>query len=467
MPVNSFENYYMSWRPEKSRLEKPYYLSIAKLLEEDILSGSLPENTKLPPQRELADFLDLNLSTVTRAYKICGLKGLLYAVTGSGTFVAPGTDSADTFLDRRSRAVEMGIIKPFYEMNKVIADEAKTVLARTGAVSLLEYSDPLGTDRHRRAAAKWLERNKIEVSPDHIMIAAGAQNALSVILISLFSAGDKIAVDEFTYTNFRGLANLLHIQLIAVEADRCGIKPAALLSVCKNSGIKGIYLMPTCSNPTGVFMPQDRRDKLADIIRKYRLFVIEDDIYSFLAPDTAKPFFSILPEQTVHICSISKSLCTGLRVAFMAFPERFREKLVSGMLNINLKTVSINAEIIAELIESGKAEEIVEKKIELARKRNQIYRGFFPEESNEPGEGIVRFFYWLRLPSGLSSEEAEILALQAGVRVLGSHRFAMGSSDRSAYIRVSAVSPDSEEELAYGLKQLKKVLDERKISVMV
>ena len=29
MPVNSFEDYPMSWRPQKSRLEKPYYLSIA------------------------------------------------------------------------------------------------------------------------------------------------------------------------------------------------------------------------------------------------------------------------------------------------------------------------------------------------------------------------------------------------------------------------------------------------------
>ena len=81
MPVNSFENYPMSWKPQKTDLEKPYYLSIAARLEKDIFSGLLPENTKLPPQRELADFLDLNLSTITKAYKLCELKGLLYAVT--------------------------------------------------------------------------------------------------------------------------------------------------------------------------------------------------------------------------------------------------------------------------------------------------------------------------------------------------------------------------------------------------
>lgn len=98
MPVNSFENYPMSWKPQKSQLERPYYLSLASLLEQDIRSGTLKENTKLPPQRELADFLDLNLSTITRAYKLCELKGLLYAVTGRGTFVSSGIHAQDTFL---------------------------------------------------------------------------------------------------------------------------------------------------------------------------------------------------------------------------------------------------------------------------------------------------------------------------------------------------------------------------------
>ena len=89
MPVNSFDDYPMAWKPDKSRLSGPLYRAIAGALEEDILDGKLPPDTKLPPQRELADFLDVNLSTVTRAYKECELKGLLYATVGKGTFVAP------------------------------------------------------------------------------------------------------------------------------------------------------------------------------------------------------------------------------------------------------------------------------------------------------------------------------------------------------------------------------------------
>ena len=211
MPVNSFENYPMSWKPKKTDLEKPYYLSIAARLEKDIFSGLLPENTKLPPQRELADFLDLNLSTITKAYKLCELKGLLYAVTGKGTFVSPRVSVQDTFLDKNSTVIEMGMIKPFYECNQSVLSAAKNVLNTPDNIRLFEYSNPLGTERQIKAARKWLHHFGIDAAKKNILLSAGAQNALSVVLISMFNAGDKIAVDSFTYTNFKGLANFLHI----------------------------------------------------------------------------------------------------------------------------------------------------------------------------------------------------------------------------------------------------------------
>lgn len=469
MPVNSFENYPMSWKPQKARLEKPYYLSIAASLEADILSGNLPENTKLPPQRELADFLDLNLSTITRAYKLCELKGLLYAVTGRGTFVSPGTLAQHTFLEKEDSVIEMGMIRPFYENNHSIQNAARLILNREESIKLFEYSSPLGTKRQIKAGRKWLHRLGVDVGEENVLVSAGAQNALSVILISLFKAGDKIAVDSFTYTNFKGLANFLHIQLIAVPGDEHGMSPEGLLTLCRNTEIKGVYLMPTCSNPTSIFMPRSRRLELAEIIRKFHLLVIEDDIYSFLsaygqtAPDT-KSFFSLAPGQTIHICSISKSLCAGLRVAFIAFPDSFRELLVSGMLGINLKTVSLNSEIIAELIESGEAETIVKQKILCARKRNQIFKSFFPFPQTD---SVERFFHWLPLPDHLTSENLELLALRQGIHVLGSHRFAMQNENKSSYVRVSVASPDTEDDLKKGLLRLKNIFEKKQLDFFV
>lgn len=63
MSINSFDNYPMSWKPDLSRTSGPKYLALVSLMEEDIKNGTLKAGTKLPPQRELADYLNVNLST--------------------------------------------------------------------------------------------------------------------------------------------------------------------------------------------------------------------------------------------------------------------------------------------------------------------------------------------------------------------------------------------------------------------
>ena len=111
MPTNSFDNFYLSWTPAKEKLKRPYYLALANCLEADIVSGKLAAGTKLPPQRELADFLDLNFTTVTRAYDLCRERDLIYGVTGRGTFVAPGAGK-DVLLKRET--AEMSVPMPQY-----------------------------------------------------------------------------------------------------------------------------------------------------------------------------------------------------------------------------------------------------------------------------------------------------------------------------------------------------------------
>lgn len=53
MPVNSFENYPMNWKPVLNHVTGALYKTLAQILEEDIKKGTL-----LMPQRELADFRD-------------------------------------------------------------------------------------------------------------------------------------------------------------------------------------------------------------------------------------------------------------------------------------------------------------------------------------------------------------------------------------------------------------------------
>lgn len=69
--------------------EKPIYLQIKEQLEEQILSGEIPENTVLPSIRKMASELLISVITTTRAYKELEADGFITTVPGKGCIVLP------------------------------------------------------------------------------------------------------------------------------------------------------------------------------------------------------------------------------------------------------------------------------------------------------------------------------------------------------------------------------------------
>ena len=130
MPVNSFENYPMSWKPVISDRKGAIYTQLAEQLVKDIRNGLLKPGDKLPPQRELADYLDLHLSTVTRAYKLCEERGLICAKVGQGTFVSSDVNTSDTLLyaNEELNFVQLGTVLPPYNGNQKVIEFIKSLL---------------------------------------------------------------------------------------------------------------------------------------------------------------------------------------------------------------------------------------------------------------------------------------------------------------------------------------------------
>ena len=295
-----------------------------------------------------------------------------------------------------------------------------------------------------------MKQMNVHTDSEHTAIFSGAQNIISAAMLSLFKIGDKIAIDEFTYSNLIGTAHLSHIRLIPVRGDADGMLPEELEQLCRKEGINGIFLMPNCANPTTCTIPEKRKDELAQVIARYKLILLEDDNTGI--PQTTdgvyNSMFSRLPEQTIYICNSTMALCNGLRVAFAAFPENFRVPLLNALFHLNIKTSSLDAEIMTELILSGKAAKILEQKAELAKERNRIFDRFFPEAVT-PGTPAA-FFRWLPLPK-LTMDEIEIerQLLQAGVSVYCSYRFTAAHLPYS-FMRLAISSPPDPEQLEKG-----------------
>lgn len=459
MPINSFTDYPMSWKPDRNSLNRPLYLSLALLLEHDITNGFLAPGTKLPPQRELADFLDVNFTTITRAYKLCELKGLIYAVTGSGTFVSPNAARSITISKDKisNECIDLGFVASFEQTNTTVAEAAKKVVEKRYLEQLLNYNDPAGIPHQKAAAQNWMKAFGIHADTENMAIVSGGQNALAITLLALFEPGNRIAVDIYTFANFIEISKMLRIKLVPIPGDEHGMLPDELENQCLQLDVHGVFLMPSCSNPTTVMIPENRKQELAAIIRKHNLILIEDDIHAFLSvgviDDYGQPMFQLLPEQTVYICSTSKSICSGLRVAYMVFGDAYKEKIMKAIFNINVKTSSLDAEIITELILSGKANAIVAEKKVLAQCANDIFTEFFPQplHTGHP----LSFYRWLPLSNHIRATHTESYFLNKGIQVFHSDRFLSGAGTHDHYLRVALSSTNSLEELKRGLEILK------------
>lgn len=92
-------------------------------LEQDILKNKLQKNTQLPSQRELADYLDLNFTTVGKAYKYGIEKGLLYTNIGSGTFISPNVFESITISTNEvtEHIIDFGLVSSFEECNNLLS----------------------------------------------------------------------------------------------------------------------------------------------------------------------------------------------------------------------------------------------------------------------------------------------------------------------------------------------------------
>jgi DNA-binding transcriptional MocR family regulator len=452
----------MSWKPDRDALKRPLYLTLALLLEHDITNGYLAPGTKLPPQRELADFLDVNFTTITRAYKLCELKGFIYAVIGSGTFVSPNAARSITISKDQisNECIDLGFVASFEQTNTTVAEAAMRVTEKSYLEQLFNYNDPTGIPHQKSAALNWMKAYGIHADAENMAIVSGGMNALAITLFALFEPGNRIAVDMYTYANFIEISKLYRIKLVPIPGDEHGMLPDELETQCLQWDVHGVFLMPSCCNPTTVMIPENRKKELAAIIRKHHLILIEDDIHAFLSAgiidDYGQPMFQLLPEQTVYICSTSKSICSGLRVAYMVFCDAFKEKMLKAIFNINVKTSSLDAEIITELILSGKANAIVAEKNQLAESANRLFTEFFPQplHTGHP----LSFYRWLPLSDNVHGARMESTFLSKGIRVYHSDRFLSGVSTPDNYLRIALSSTNSLEELKRGLEILKENL---------
>lgn len=455
MPVNSFETYPMSWKPAWSK-ERPLYQSLAKRLEDDIRSGALLPGTKLPPQRELADFLDINVSTVSQAFRICSDKGLLTSVIGSGTFVAyDAMTNLSLAPDGTEPLIELASMMPETIAVDGVVASLQAMLTEEKAPAFFQYGS--GCAAWRRLAALDLLRRAGAVGKEGAVAANGGQNAIVASLLALCRPGDRLGVDPLVYSGLKQAARLLGVRLVPVAQEQGEMSADGIRYAVQNHQIKGLYVVPDFQNPTAHVMSERGRRTIARAAEDEGLFIIEDGVARLMAADPLPTIQSLAPERTFFILSLSKVLLPTLRMAYILCPSVYADALQDIVQSLHLSQSELLAELTARLLVSGAAEALIAARREGATRRNAIaeemLKGYTLLGNSEC---LSR---WLVLPEGLTGTQAEAKARRRGVAVYGDAHFAVGPANRQHGLRLAVTAPADDDELAEGLRRLKAMLD--------
>ena len=357
---------------------KARYKSLVDSLARRIRAAEIAPGTRLPTHRALSAQEHISLATATRVYSELEALGLVSGETGRGTFVRDISLPPGHGIDQHAVATDVIDLNFNYPALAGQGDLLRDALRQVAAVgdieSHLRYQPHAGRQAEREIIAGHLSWQGFRPTAEEVLIVNGAQHGLTVTVMGLLRPGDVAAVDALTYPGFKALAELYHLELIAIPPLADGPDLDALEQLCRQRDVRALYVMPTLHNPLGWVLSDAQRKTLANIARAHDLLIIEDAAYGWLVPRPPPPVASYAPERTLYVTGYSKNVATGLRVGAVVCPARLRPALERAVRATAWNTPSIMATMVCNWIQDGTVARFETLKRRDARQRQAILR---------------------------------------------------------------------------------------------
>jgi DNA-binding transcriptional MocR family regulator len=443
------------WLPRLAVQGGPRFLQIADALQSAVADGSLKPGDRLPPQRRLAAQLDVDLTTVTRAYDEARRRQLLEGRGARGTYVAAPKVALTTIVD-----LSMNTPPPpdGVDFDDLLKQGLSQVLMRTDNDLLMTYHLGGGSDADRKAGARWLAPMFGRLDARQLVVCPGAQAAIAASILALTAPGDVILAEPMSYPGLGAAAAQFGRHVVSVEADRHGMVPEMLEAACGRHKPGLIYLNPTLQNPTAVTMPERRRKALAAVAKRCNVRIVEDDPYWRLAEAAPPPIATFAPDQVVYISTLSKCLTPGLRVAFVLLRDPHeRERFLAALRAFALMAAPLTAALATQWILDGSADGLLAGVRGEARLRHRMARTLLAGRYSGAGDGL---HVWLELPAYWTASQLAQAADREGIAVTPADAFATSGGSVNA-IRISLGSIQDRGQLQAGLQRLSQLLARR------
>jgi DNA-binding transcriptional MocR family regulator len=457
----------------------PLYRQLYEGLRQQILTGALPEGTRLPPERALAGRLAVNRSTVVRAYRDLAADGILDQRVGSGSRVALAPDGGPD----RSGTVPWWVTLPPWRVGEFptvlgelaavdhgariafvqgvppaepspLADLAAS-FARVGGddAYVLTYGDSEGYGPLRAAIAARMRARGCTTDARDVLVLTGSTQGITLVAQSLAEPGDEIIVEAPTYPGALQIFQIAGLRAIPVPVDEAGMRVDHVEAILRTRRPRFIYTMPALHNPTGVTLDRDRRERLVALARRAGVPILEDDPYGELAEDAGSPLVARSPDDVIYLSSFSKTIAPSLRLGWLCAPRTIFERLLLRKQSIDMASSMIVQASVHDYVATVYDAHVAALRAELRERRAIAFAAI--GEYWPAGVRVMRggggYYLW-----GTSREHRARALLDACERtgasfLFGEPFFAQGGGDH--HFRL-ALTPVARPQIAEGIRRI-------------
>jgi aspartate aminotransferase len=191
-------------------------------------------------------------------------------------------------------------------------------------IKVLEYSHSAGIESYRKKLAGYYHDFNIQLDYSDIIITTGGSEAIEIAMMTCFNAGDELIIPEPFYANYNGFSCAADVIVKPVKSyieTGFALPPIAEFEKLITPKTKGIMICNP-GNPTGYLYSREELELLKQLVIKFDLFLLSDEVYREFCYDD-KEYVSVMhlegiDNNVVLLDSISKrySAC-GARIGAM------------------------------------------------------------------------------------------------------------------------------------------------------
>jgi GntR family transcriptional regulator / MocR family aminotransferase len=413
-------------------------------LRDAVRTGRLAAGERLPSSRALAGYLGLSRGVVQQCFEQLVAEGYLISRGGSATRVAevslrgpagpvvdpPGAPSR-LVADFQSGVPDLGLA-PRDDWAWAVREAC-----RTAPNTAFDYGDARGDARLRQVLAAYLCRVRaVDASPDRIVVCAGFQQGLGILLRTLAASGRTVVAveDPGSIGTVTAAAQAAHGDCVPVPVDEQGIDVGALAA----SNAHVAVVTPAHQWPTGVVLSAERRHELIAWARERDAVIVEDDYDAEFRYDR-EPIGSLQglePERVVSLGTVSKSLAPALRLGWAVLPTWLVEPAGAAKQVADRGAPGLDQLALAALMESGRYDRHLRRmRAEYSKRRDTLVAALAEHAPQVALTGLAAGFHAVaHLPDGADEGAVVAAARRRRVGLYGMGRYRAGQAATPAQL---------------------------------